>query len=137
LRRHLLPLADVITPNIPEAEVLSGIVIDCRSAVHEAAKRLNGMFGCAVLIKGGHAVGDLDAAEDTLFNGREFSSFTMPWIDDPASTHGTGCTLAAAITAGLAFGRDLEEAVVGAKKYVHRAIATSYLVGPGCGVLGS
>ena len=136
LKSRLLPQATVITPNIPEAEALSGMKIICRKDVREIAERLFGEFGCAVLIKGGHAVGDLTAAEDTLFDGRTFSSYTMPWIDKPVSTHGTGCSLAAALAAELALGHDLTTAVKGAKDYVYRAIAGSYLVGPGCGVLG-
>ena len=136
LKAKLLPLATVITPNIPEAEVLSGMRLTCRADVREAAKRLNGDFGCAVLVKGGHAVGDLAAAEDTLFDGSGFISVTMPWIEDPVSTHGTGCTLAAALAAELALSRPLRDAVRGAKDHVHRAIAGSYLVGAGCGVLG-
>ena len=136
LKTKLLPLATLITPNVPETEVLSGMHITCRAEVREAAKRLNGEFGCAVLVKGGHAVGDLGEAEDTLFDGSEFRAFTMPWIENPVSTHGTGCTLAAALAAELALGRGLAEAVRGAKEYVHRAIAGSYYVGEGCGVLG-
>ena len=136
LKAKLLPLATVITPNIPEAEVLTGMRIACRAEVREAAKRLQGEYGCAVLVKGGHAVGDLAAAEDTLFDGTAFSAATMPWIADPVSTHGTGCSLAAALAAELALGRDLRAAVEGAKGYVHQAIATSYLVGEDCGVLG-
>ena len=136
LKSRLIPLATVITPNIPETEVLSGMKITSRADVREAAKRLNGEFGCAVLVKGGHAVGDLAAAEDTLFDGEDFASFSMPWIENPVSTHGTGCSLAAALAAELALGRDLESAVAGAKRYVHNAIAGSYLVGPHCGVLG-
>ena len=136
LKAKLLPLATVITPNIPEAEVLSGRSITSRAEVREAARRLNGEYGSAVLVKGGHAVGDLAAAEDTLFDGSDFSAYTMPWIDRPVSTHGTGCSLAAALAAELALGRALPEAVAGAKRYVHDAIASSYFVGPDCGVLG-
>ncbi len=136
MRERLLPLATVITPNIPEAEVLSGMRIASRADVHEAARRMHGAYGCAVLVKGGHAVGDLAAAEDTLYDGEEFFPVTMPWIDSPASTHGTGCSLAAALAAELALGRDLRAAVAGAKGYVHQAIANSYYVGRGCGVLG-
>ena len=136
LKAKLLPLAAVITPNIPEAQALSGVEISSRADVREAAKRLNGAFGCAVLVKGGHAVGDSSAAEDTLFDGREFSAFSMPWVENPVSTHGTGCSLAAAIAAGLALGRGLRDAVEGAKRYVHRAIVGSYHVGEDCGVLG-
>ena len=132
----LLPIADIITPNIPEAECLSGMGISCRADVREAAKWLFGEFGCAVLVKGGHAVGDLDAAEDTLFDGKNFMSFSMPWIENPVSTHGTGCSLAAALAAELALGRNLEKAVEGSKRYVHKAIAGSYSVGSRCGVLG-
>ena len=136
IKTKLLPLATVITPNIPEAEVLFGRSITSRAEVREAARRLCGEYGCAVLVKGGHAVGDLAAAEDTLFDGSDFSAYTMPWIDRPVSTHGTGCSLAAALAAELALGRALPEAVAGAKRYVHDAIASSYFVGPDCGVLG-
>lgn len=136
LQNQLLPQATVITPNIPEAEVLSSCKITCRRDVYEVAQQLHKSFGCAVLIKGGHAVGDLSAAEDTLFDGNDFFSFSMPWIDEPISTHGTGCSLAAAITAELALGHSLYDAVKGAKEYVHRAIANSYWVGKDCGVLG-
>ena len=136
LKAKLLPLATVITPNLPEAEVLSGMKLTCRADVREAAKRLSGTYGCAVLIKGGHAVGDLAAAEDTLFDGSDFFAATMPWIGSPASTHGTGCSLAAALAAELALGHGLRTAVEGAKDYVHKAIASSYLVGRDCGVLG-
>ena len=136
LKTKLLPLATVITPNIPEAEVLVGKRLTCRADVREAAKALYGTFGAAVLVKGGHAVGDLAEAEDTLFDGKDFSSYTMPWVDHPVSTHGTGCSLAAALAAELTLGRDLADAVRGAKDYVHQAIANSYLVGENCGVLG-
>lgn len=136
LKARLLPLATVITPNIPEAEALAGTRIGCRADVREAAKRLHGEFGCAVLVKGGHAVGDLADAEDTLFDGAEFLAVTLPWVANPISTHGTGCSLAAALAAELALGRGLKDAVQGAKRYVHRAIAGSYLVGEDCGVLG-
>ena len=136
LKKALLPLATVITPNIPEAEVLAGMRIACRADVRESAKRLNGEYGCAVLVKGGHAVGDLAAAEDTLYADGDFSTYTMPWIADPVSTHGTGCSLAAALAAELALGRALPQAVAGAKDYVHQAIRNSFWVGPGCGVLG-
>ena len=132
----LLPLATVITPNIPEAEALTGMTLDSRDKVREAAKRLNGMFGCAVLVKGGHAVGDLAAAEDTLYDGESFFASTLPWVENPVSTHGTGCSLAAALAAELALGHDLRSAVLGAKRYVHQAIARSYYVGEDCGVLG-
>ena len=136
LKSRLLPLAAVITPNVPEAEVLAGRPITCRADVREVARRLHDDFGCAVLVKGGHAVGDLANAEDTLFDGRDFSSYQMPWVDHPVSTHGTGCSLAAALAAELALGRALSDAVSGAKRYVHQAIANSYLVGSDCGVLG-
>ena len=136
LRSKLLPLATIITPNIPEAQTLSGVKISGMADVRKAAERLGGEFGCAVLVKGGHATEDGDIAEDVLFDGKGFSSFSMPRIVNPVSTHGTGCSLAAAIAAGLALGFDLESAVDSAKRYVHDAIAQSYLVGADCGVLG-
>lgn len=136
MKAKLLPLAIVITPNVPEAEALTGMKITGRADVREAAKRLNGAYGCAVLVKGGHAVGDLASAEDTLFDGKEFFAPSMPWIENPVSTHGTGCSLAAALAAEFAEGKDLRSAVLGAKAYVHSAIAGSYFVGEDCGVLG-
>ena len=136
LKSKLLPLATVVTPNVPEAEALSGRKIASRADVREVARQLSEAYGCAVLVKGGHAVGDLASAEDTLFDGRDFFAFTMPWVEDPVSTHGTGCSLAAALAAELTLARPLPTAVRGAKAYVHAAIENSFLVGKDCGVLG-
>lgn len=127
----LAPLATVLTPNLPEAECLAG----AKGTARDLARRIHGRLGCAVLVKGGHVGGA--RATDVLFDGRGFSEFSMEWIADPVSTHGTGCSLAAALAAELALGRALSEAVRGAKAYVHDAIEGSYTVGvPGCGVLG-
>lgn len=141
IEKELLPLATLMTPNLPEAEVLCGRELDpvrqrAGDVMHakELAAELHARFGCAVLVKGGH--GANSAAVDVLYDGREFREFTMPWVADPVSTHGTGCSLASALAAELAHGHDLAASVAGAKRYVHDAIETSFLVGPGCGVLG-
>ena len=141
VKSRLLPLATLMTPNLPEAEELCGRRCDAEAArgasaarARELAKELFGRFGCAVLVKGGHGEGA--SAVDVLFDGSEFSEFSMPRIEDPVSTHGTGCSLAAALAAELALGRGLRDAVRGAKAYVHDAIERSFLVGPDCGVLG-
>lgn len=141
LERDLLPLATVITPNLPEAEVLCGneLAPDAQrtgDAAHarELARRLNGKFGCAVIVKGGHGAGA--SAVDVLFDGREFHEYSLPWIENPVSTHGTGCSFAAALAAELARGRPLVAAVDGAKRYVHAAISNARWVGENCGVLG-
>ena len=130
LKRSLLPLATVITPNLPEAAALCG-----RDApAEELARELCETYGCAVLVKGGHSPG-ADAI-DVLCDGGEVREFSLPWVANPVSTHGTGCSLAAALAAELALGRSLVDAVAGAKRYVREAIAGSHFVGPGCGVLG-
>jgi len=141
LKERLLPLATLMTPNLPEAEVLCGRGLDPSVArtgdvahARELARELHARFGCAVLVKGGH--GANEAAVDVLYDGAEIREFAMPWVADPVSTHGTGCSLAAALAAELALGRDLASAVAGAKRYVHEAIARSCWVGPDCGVLG-
>ena len=139
---RLLPLATLITPNLPEAEALCGRVVGDPNAARigdaayaEAlARQIHETFGCAVLVKGGH--GAEASAVDVLFDGRDVRTFSLPWVANPVSTHGTGCSLAAALTAELARGRVLADAVAGAKAYVHAAIAGSYWVGPNCGVLG-
>lgn len=134
LKRHLLPLATVITPNIPEAEVLSGRPVTDRASACAAAEALRDRFGAAVIVKGGHAFSE--QAEDILCDESGIQTFSVPRLKDPVSTHGTGCTFAAAITAGLTLGRPLPEAVREAKTYVYKAIAGSCCVGPDCGVLG-
>jgi len=135
LAELLLPLATLMTPNLPEAEVLLGGRIDGGDATRDAARELARRFGCAVLIKGGHASGG--EAEDVLFDGGRVRTFVSPRIENPVSTHGTGCTLAAAITAGLARGEALADAVAGAKNHVYEAIRLSYHIGQNCGVLGT
>jgi len=138
VKARLLPLATLVTPNLPEAEALCGQAGAGRASdagrAEELARRIHGRYGCAVLVKGGHGSGS--SAVDVLFDGKEVRMFGLPWVGQPVSTHGTGCSLAAALASELALGRTLPDAVEGAKAFVHRAIAGSYLVGPDCGVLG-
>jgi hydroxymethylpyrimidine/phosphomethylpyrimidine kinase len=131
LRSRLLPLASVVTPNIPEAEVLTGMNISSDADVRDAARAIVGMGAKAVVVKGGHREGP---ATDIFFDGSEFHEFTTPRIDTQ-NTHGTGCTLASAIAAGLAKGLFLPVAVQQAKDYVTAAIRTSFPVGQGHGPL--
>ncbi len=139
---RLLPMATLITPNLPEAEMLCGRAVGDPNAARvgdaahaeELARQIHGKYGCAVLVKGGH--GDNAAAVDVLFDGRAAHTFALPWVPAPVSTHGTGCSLSAALAAELARGRDLVTAVEGAKRHVRAAIAGAYWVGAGCGVLG-
>ena len=127
----LLPLALVVTPNLPEAEALAGMPVSSRTDMEEAARRIHRLGPRHVLVKGGHLKGD---AVDLLYNGREFTAFQAPRIESD-NTHGTGCTFSAAITAGLAQGRPLAEAVRDAKAYVTRAIREGFALGRGAGAL--
>lgn len=112
LKSKLLPLATVITPNIPEAEVLSGMEIKSEQDMEKAAETICDTLGCSVLLKGGHQLND---ANDLLFQkGKEPVWFHGKRIDNP-NTHGTGCTLSSAIASNLAKGRDLETSVRYAK----------------------
>ncbi len=131
MRRSLLPLAAVVTPNIPEAETLVGMKIRSPQNVRRAAVNIVGMGAKAVVVKGGHLEGD---PVDLLYDGRDFREFTAPRIDTK-NTHGTGCTFASAIAAGLAKGMELPEAVVAAKEYVTEALRCSFSVGQGHGPL--
>jgi hydroxymethylpyrimidine/phosphomethylpyrimidine kinase len=129
LIRDLLPLALVVTPNLPEAEVLVGRPVSSVEDIHEAARAILDLGPRAVVVKGGHRAGD---ATDVLFDGRTFHSFQAERIDTP-NTHGTGCTFSAAIAAGLARGSDVLEAVEDAKHYVTEAIRRSVSLGSGHG----
>jgi len=135
LRKRLLPLATLLTPNLPEAEVLLGRTIATSEEQRDAARRLSEMFGCAVLVKGGHGTGM--CAEDVLFDGDALSLLTSPRIKQPLSTHGTGCSLSAAIAASMACGNDLLSAVVEGKAYVYESIRTGVSVGDVATVLGT
>ena len=131
LKDKLIPLACVVTPNIPEAEVLSGLTIRSRDDMERAAARIRAETGAAVLVKGGH--GTQDAADYLLTEdgGRWFAGTR---IDNP-NTHGTGCTLSSAIAAGLARGMDLAGSVRAAKEYLTGAIAAGLDLGKGAGPL--
>lgn len=129
LRTQLLPYATLVTPNLPEAAALSGIPIHSNDSLHRAARRLHELGAKAVLIKGGHLEGP---ADDVLFDGSTFREFHAPRIATQ-HTHGTGCTYSAAITAGLARGLTLAEAVTEAKRFIHEAIRTNPGLGAGCG----
>jgi hydroxymethylpyrimidine/phosphomethylpyrimidine kinase len=128
---RILPLALVVTPNLPEAEALAGVPVQSRVEMEEAARRIHRLGPRHVLVKGGHLKGE---AVDLLWNGREFTTFTAPRIES-ANTHGTGCTFSAAIAAGLARGQALPEAVREAKAYVTRAIREGFKAGRGVGQL--
>ncbi|HSE04317.1 MAG TPA: bifunctional hydroxymethylpyrimidine kinase/phosphomethylpyrimidine kinase [Methylomirabilota bacterium] len=131
LADRILPLALVVTPNLPEAEVLAGMSVVEPEDMEEAARRIHGMGPRYVLVKGGHLKGD---ATDLLWNGREFTRFTAARIDS-TNTHGTGCTFSAAITAGLARGQALGDSIRSAKAYVTRAIREGFAAGRGVGQL--
>jgi len=132
LKRHLIPRATLLTPNLPEAEALTGMVIDGPEAMVAAGKKLRGFGAAAVLVKGGH----LDRPEviDVLVHGAGTELFAYPRIES-ASTHGTGCTLASAIATGLAQGLDLRDAIVRALAYVREAIRRAPGYGKGHGPL--
>lgn len=127
LRAELLPLALVVTPNIPEAETLAGMAIRTDADRREAARRIAAFGPRYVVVKGGHAAGE---PVDYLAAGDRIIPIAGPRIDTP-NTHGTGCTFSAAIAAGLARGLGVEEAVVAAKAYITAALRASYRVGAG------
>ena len=129
IREELLPRGTLITPNVPEAEALTGIAIRTLDDMRRAAERICAMGARAVLIKGGHLDAD---STDVLYDGAEWREFPAARIDT-RHTHGTGCTYSAAITAGLASGLNLVEAVERAKRFIHEAIRTNPGLGHGCG----
>jgi hydroxymethylpyrimidine/phosphomethylpyrimidine kinase len=128
LLANILPRARVITPNIPEAQLLVEIEIKSTTDVHEAARRFVKLGARAVVIKGGHLGADTDAI-DLLYDGRSFIALKNARI--PGDAHGTGCAFSAAIAAYLARGRSLEDAVRGAKQFVTAALLASFKFGKG------
>jgi hydroxymethylpyrimidine/phosphomethylpyrimidine kinase len=132
LKTRLLPAATVVTPNVAEAAVLSGIQVDSLATAREAAKRIAGLGPAAVVIKGGH----LDGPEsiDLLFHAGTLSELASPRADFD-DIHGTGCTFASAIAAGLALGDDVPAAVERAKRYITGAIEHSFAIGHGARIL--
>lgn len=131
MKKKLLPIATVITPNIPEAQVLSGIEIKGKSDMEKAAKLINKLYGCAVLLKGGHSICD---ASDLLYEKDEMTWFNSKRIENP-NTHGTGCTLSSAIASNLAKGYDLMKSVQLSKEYISGALSAMLNLGNGSGPL--
>lgn len=131
LKEKLLPMATVVTPNIPEAQVLSGVDISGKSDMEKVAGIIGDTYGCAVLLKGGHSISN---ADDLLYaNGK------MIWIEgrriDNPNTHGTGCTLSSAVAANLAKGYSLENSVERAKEYITKVLELQLNLGKGSGPL--
>ena len=129
LKEKLLPLATLLTPNIPEAEVLSGMTIENAADMEKAARAISEQYGCAVLCKGGHQISDADdllwrEGAGVWFRGRRIQN---------SNTHGTGCTLSSAIAANLAKGYDLDQSVRRAKAYISGALAAMLDLGHGSG----
>lgn len=129
LKNRLLPLASVATPNIPEAEILSGMTIHSKKDIETAAKCISDTYGCAVLLKGGHNIND---ANDFLYGTGAGQWFHGTRIDNP-NTHGTGCTLSSAIAANLAKGFDLSTAIQRSKDYLSGALGMMLNLGKGRG----
>jgi hydroxymethylpyrimidine/phosphomethylpyrimidine kinase len=133
LRDRLLPLADVVTPNRPEAAALTGIAVDTLADAREAARRLAGTGARAVVVKGGHFEGA--TLINLLYDGTDFLEFATPRLES-GHTHGTGCTFASAVAAHLALGRSVADAVDRATQYVAGAIAHAPRIGHGHGPVG-
>ncbi len=129
LKSRLLPLAAVATPNIPEAEILSGMAIQSKADMEHAARQISGAYGCAILLKGGHAIND---ANDFLYADGAGTWFYGAHIDNP-NTHGTGCTLSSAIAANLAKGFDLPASIQRSKDYLSGALGAMLDLGHGRG----
>lgn len=129
LKELLLPMATVLTPNIPETEVLAGMEVKTADDMIAAAKYISETYHCAVLCKGGHQLND---ANDLLYRNGDYKWFNGKRIDNP-NTHGTGCTLSSAIASNLAKGYDLDTAVERAKAYISGALAAMLDLGQGSG----
>lgn len=129
LKSKLLPIATVVTPNIPEAEVLSGMKIMDEESMVSVAKFISESYGCAVLLKGGHSIND---ANDLLYANRHATWYHGKRINNP-NTHGTGCTLSSAIASNLAKGYDLSTSIQRAKDYISGALAAMLDLGKGSG----
>ena len=129
LVEELLPIATLVTPNIPEAEVLSGLKIETNEDMAEAARQIGDRYHCSVLLKGGHSMND---ANDLLYENGNLTWFEGKRIDNP-NTHGTGCTLSSAIASNLAKGYTLAESVQMAKNYISGALAAMLDLGEGSG----
>lgn len=129
LRDRLFPLATLLTPNIPEAEVLSGMKITNVEEMIQAARFISEVFDAAVLLKGGHSIND---ANDLLFSNGDYIWFEGKRIDNP-NTHGTGCTLSSAIASNLAKGYALDTSVKRAKDYISGALGAMLDLGKGSG----
>ena len=127
--KKLLPVADLVTPNIPEAQVLSGLRVESGADMAVAAKFIGDTYGCAVLLKGGHSIND---ANDLLYANGNIIWFEGNRIDNP-NTHGTGCTLSSAIASNLAKGFSLAEAIKRAKNYISHALSAQLNLGHGSG----
>ena len=127
----LLPLAEVVTPNLHEASMLAGMEVTTETDMEAAARRIHARGPRHVLVKGGHLK---DSATDLLWDGRALTRFPGTRVDSN-NTHGTGCTFSAAIAAGLAHGRPLPQAIAEAKAYVTAAIREGFQVGHGVGTL--
>lgn len=129
LQQKLIPMADLITPNIPEAEVLGEVEIKSPEDMEIAAMKIGEKFNCSVLLKGGHSLND---ANDLLYTEGKSYWFKGKRIDNP-NTHGTGCTLSSAIASNLAKGMSMDKAVEEAKKYISLALEAMLDLGKGSG----
>jgi len=137
LKKELLPLAKIITPNIPETQTLiSGSPVSSEKDMEEAAKKIYELYGCAVLVKGGHSIND---ANDFLYGKADDGKIIAKWFTGKrianSNTHGTGCTLSSAIAANLAKGESLVNAVEKAKDYISSALSAMLDLGKGSGPL--
>ncbi len=129
LTERLFPIATIVTPNIPEAQILTERHIENKEDMQAAAKVIGDTYGCAVLLKGGHNIND---ANDLLYTKGKYHWFEGKRIDNP-NTHGTGCTLSSAIAADLAKGFDLAQSVKRAKEYISGALSAQLNLGKGSG----
>ncbi len=129
LKEVLLPMADILTPNVPESEVLSGMEVKTEDDMVKAAEKISKDYHCAVLLKGGHQLND---ANDLLYRNGSHKWFKGRRIDNP-NTHGTGCTLSSAIASNLAKGFGMEESVERAKSYISGALGAMLDLGKGSG----